>query len=43
MQLMMEDPEGPDVNHGGDKGTGIDHHESRVVGRGVETSWRLMG
>jgi hypothetical protein len=39
----MEDPEGPEVNHCGDNGTGIDDHESTMVGRGAETSWRVMG
>jgi hypothetical protein len=42
-QLMMEDPEGPEVNHCDDKGTGIDDHGIRVLGRRAETSWRVMG
>jgi hypothetical protein len=42
-QLMMKNPEVPDVNLCGDKGTGIDDHGSRVPGRRAEISWRVMG
>jgi hypothetical protein len=45
-QLMMEDPEGPEVNYCGDKGTGIGDHGNRVVGRRAElngVSWDELG